>query len=578
MVFTVPAKGDQTGYSLGPAVAFWMEQSLVHGPGDRRGQPYRLGNEKRALLSRMYEIWPPETTTPEGKDIGGQRRFKRCAISVRKGWAKTELASAVAAAELHPYAPVRFVGWAEGGEETGLELYPEYAAGEAMGMGVTDPYVPMIAYTEEQSDELAYGALLAMLGEGPLADDFDLGLERIIVLGENGRAAGKAVALAGSPDARDGARTTFQCFDETHRMTLERLIKAHQTMLANAGGKRPESTPWSLEITTAFEPGLGSVAEGTMEYAQKVAAGRVENGRLFFFHRQAADGIALRDKEDRPDPVAMRAAVVEAGGPEVTRWSDVDAIVELGLDPQTDQAYWERVWLNRPIQQSLQAFPINKIDKLIAYQPSPGEEDPQRWVQPPPGSLVVFGFDGAQTRDTTALVGTEISTGRQFLYALWQNPGTEKTWHVPQKEVDEAVAYAFGHWNIWRLYADPYYWDTHVADWVAKYRKRGEPRVFEWATNTHKKMALSLKAYIAAMNEGTWSYDGNETFRAHLANARKHAIPILDEDGVNLFTIRKERPDSPLKIDAAMAGCLSWEAYRDAIAAGANRSYAFVEL
>jgi phage terminase large subunit-like protein len=448
-----------------------------------------------------------------------------------------------------------------------------------MGMGVTDPYVPMIAYTEEQSDELAYGALLAMLGEGPLIDDFDLGLERIIVLGENGRAAGKAVALAGSPDARDGARTTFQCFDETHRMTLERLIKAHQTMLANAGGKRPESTPWSLEITTAFEPGLGSVAEGTMEYAQKVAAGRVENSRLFFFHRQATDGIVLRDKEDRPDPAAMRAAVVEAGGPEVTQWSDVDAIVELGLDPQTDNAYWERVWLNRPIQQSLQAFPINKIDKLIAYLPvGLPDEKPKPWAQPPPGSLVVFGFDGAQTRDTTALVGTEVSTGRQFLYALWQNPGTEKTWHVPQQEVDEAVAYAFGHWNVWRLYADPYYWDTHVADWVAKYRKRGEPRVFEWATNTHKKMALSLKAYIAAMNEGAWSYDGNETFRAHLANARKHAIPILDEDGVNLFTIRKERPDSPLKIDAAMAGCLSWEAYRDAIAAGANRSYAFVEL
>ena len=65
MVFTVPAKGDQTDYSLGPLVALWMEQSLVHGPGDRRGQPYRLGNEKKALLSRIYEIWPPGTITPE---------------------------------------------------------------------------------------------------------------------------------------------------------------------------------------------------------------------------------------------------------------------------------------------------------------------------------------------------------------------------------------------------------------------------------------------------------------------------------------------------------------------------------
>jgi len=34
--------------------------------------------------------------------------------------------------------------------------------------------------------------------------------------------------------------------------------------------------------------------------------------------------------------------------------------------------------------------------------------------------------------------------------------------------------------------------------------------------------------------------------------------------------IYKERPDSPFKIDAAMAGILSWEARCDAIAAGVS--------
>jgi hypothetical protein len=72
------------------------------------------------------------------------------------------------------------------------------------------------------------------------------------------------------------------------------------------------------------------------------------------------------------------------------------------------------------------------------------------------------------------------------------------------------------------------------------------------------------------MRHGEWSYDGHERFKAHLANTRKHAITILDDDGVNLFVMRKERPDSLFKIDAAMAACLSWEAYRDAIAAGVN--------
>jgi hypothetical protein len=83
-------------------------------------------------------------------------------------------------------------------------------------------------------------------------------------------------------------------------------------------------------------------------------------------------------------------------------------------------------------------------------------------------------------------------------------------------------------------------------------------------------MALSLKAYVHSMRHGEWSYDGDPKFRAHLANSRKSIINIFDEDGVNLWVMRKERPDSLFKIDAAMAGCLSWEAYRDARAAGVD--------
>jgi hypothetical protein len=37
-----------------------------------------------------------------------------------------------------------------------------------------------------------------------------------------------------------------------------------------------------------------------------------------------------------------------------------------------------------------------------------------------------------------------------------------------------------------------------------------------------------------------------------------------------MWTVQKERPKSPLKIDCAVAGCLSWEARSDAIASGAT--------
>ena len=64
-----------------------------------------------------------------------------------------------------------------------------------------------------------------------------------------------------------------------------------------------------LEITTAPEPGAGSVAEGTMEYAEAVADGRVTDAALFFLHRQASDDHDLTTRE------GARAAVIEASGP-----------------------------------------------------------------------------------------------------------------------------------------------------------------------------------------------------------------------------------------------------------------------
>ena len=116
--------------------------------------------------------------------------------------------------------------------------------GNPIGGPVTDPYIPMVAYTEEQSDELAYGALKTILEESPIAHLFDIGLERIT----RRTGEGRAVSLSSSPSARDGARTTFAVFDETHWWVLPRLKAAHQTMLANLP-KRRLADAWALEVT-----------------------------------------------------------------------------------------------------------------------------------------------------------------------------------------------------------------------------------------------------------------------------------------------------------------------------------------
>lgn len=81
-------------------------------------------------------------------------------------------------------------------------------------------------------------------------------------------------------------------------------------------------------------------------------------------------------------------------------------------------------------------------------------------------------------------------------------------------------------------------------------------------------MAEAVAAYATALKAGELTHDGNPRLAAHVGNARRRDTPYTDDEGQRLFTISKERSDSPHKIDLCMASILSWEARRDAIDAG----------
>ena len=524
MILCIPSIDEESWPTLGPQVCAFIEEYLVHGPGDIRGQPARLDDEKRALIYRAYEVYP------QGHEQAGRRRFRRVAWSLQKGSAKTELAAWITACELHPDAPVRCTGFDKNGQPIGGPVH--------------DPYIPMVAYTEEQSEDLAYGALYVVLSEGPLAEDFDIGLGRIMRKGGDGKAA----ALATAPGSREGARTTFEVFDETHLFTLPRLKSAHRVMLMNLP-KRKLADAWALEVTTAPVPGEGSVAEATMNYAEAVRDGLISDSKLFFFHRQASSDHDLTTDE------GLRAAVLEAAGP-TAAWKDIGGIVEQWRDPTADKAELERLWLNRLVQGSERAFDVQRWRELAAAQPIP------------PGAVVTLGFDGARYDDATALVATEVKTGHQMLVGLWEKPVSSKNgWMVPEQEVDAAVIEAFERWDVWRLYADPLWWESWLAKWAGQY---GEKRVIEWRTNRLTPMSYALRAFATAIQAGEVSHDGDEDLARHIGNACRRLLNLRDAEGQRLWLIQKERPDSPHKIDAAMAAVLSWEARNDAVTAGAG--------
>jgi len=528
-VLCVPPLEEEPWPTLGPGVCDWMESTLPHGPGDLLGMPITLNDLDRALIYRTYEIYP------RGHSQAGRRRFNTVGISMRKGRSKTEKGALFTAAELHPEAPVRFAAWGVRGDPT----QPE-------GRGVTDPYIPLVAVTEEQSEDLVFGALFQILSRSRVSSDFDIGLERI--MRRNGD--GKAEALSAAPDARDGGRTTFQVFEETHRWVAQRLKRAHTTMRQNAA-KRLAADPWSLEVTTAFEPGAGSVAEGTYEYAQAIDAGKIKDPRLFYYHCQASESHNL--KTERGARAALREASQSDWG-----WTNVEAIMAEWADPRTDPSYWARVWGNIPTQGSLQAFDMTRWKELA----SPGKKLEK-------GEVVTLGFDGSRYNDATALVAEGVLSGHIQSLGCWERPyNAGEDWEVPAHEVDAVVKEAFSQFSVWRMYCDPPLWESWIAGWAGLY---GEKTVVAWPTNRLSPAAKMIRAFDNAIRAGEISHDGNETLTQHLGNARRKYLHFNDDEGKPLWVIQKDRPDSPRKIDAGMAAALAHEARTDAVAAGAGK-------
>ena len=525
----VPALDDEPWPTLGAQVCAFIEEYGRYGPGELKGERYSITGDFRAFLYRAYEVYP------QGHRLAGRRRFKRCYDEERKGTAKTERAMLLAMAESHPDGPVRCDGWD--------------ANGEPVGVGVRSPYIPLVSYTVEQTEDLGYNVLRQILEESPLGADYDIGLERILLRDGRGREAGKIQALAGSPNARDGARTTFQHFDEPHRMTLPRLIKAHSTMVENTY-KRVGADAWTLYTSTAGDINEESVARDMRQYAEQVDRGEVDDPRLFFFSRFAPDDMPMETPEQ------VRAFLLEASGPNASWSGDIDGLVSRWFEPKTDRAYYRRVWGNQWVAGGERAFDAKKWKANTAR------------TEVAPGELIVAFFDGSRWNDHTALVGTVVETGYQFVIGHWK-PGDDG---IDVAEVNDTIDAMFDIWDVWRLYCDPPHWEDDIDRWRGRH---GEKRVIDWYTNRPKQMAEACRLYHAAIVDGHVPNDGNEEMAQHIANAVKHyEIYEIEVDGEKepLWTIRKERPDSQNKIDLAVCGIGSWEARGDAIAAGAKKA------
>jgi phage terminase large subunit-like protein len=499
--------------TLGFQIIDWIEHFLVHGPGDVEGEPVVVDDEFGAFIVKAYAL-----------NDDGSRRVRRGVISRPKGRAKSELAAFLAIAE--GIGPVRFDHFAVLGEVSPWGY--EYAEGEPVGVPVKRPEILIFA-TELGQAGNTFDAVHYLLSPDTAAPALvetygriDVGLTRI-----NLPKGGTITPESAADSSKDGGKSTFTVFDETHLWVLPRLKRLHQVVLRNLL-KRKIANGWALETTTMFAPGEGSVAEGTFEYWRASKEGRASDAGMLFDHRQAGPKYDPKFKTHRAEGLR------EVYGP-AAAWMDLEAISESYDDPQTSAAEWERYWFNRPV--SIQGQWLSQAAWDECHNP--------RGI--PDGAEVVLSLDGSFSGDSTALIVVEMGEFPHIDVAgHWEKPPGVTDWRVDISEVEAAIRTCCLRWQVREITADPHLWARSLQILAAE----GLP-VTEFPQSP-SRMTPATKRFTDSINTRTITHSGNPALTRHVSNA------VLKQDSRGT-RVTKESSSSTRRIDLAVAAIMGLE-------------------
>lgn len=498
--------------SLGYLVADWIEAHCVIPDREQAGEPYLLTNEMVRFLLFFYRLDPQ--TGRFVYDRGGQ-------IVRPQKWGKGPFSAAIICAEAE--GPVLFDGWD--------------AQGEPVGKSWATPLIQVTACSEEQTDN-TWRALLPMIERGDLKADIpDTGETRINLPG-----GGRIEPVTSAARSRLGNPISFVLQDETHAWFQKnggrRLADNQRRNVAGMGGR------W-LETTNAWDPAEESVAQQTFEGQEPgVFRDMVEPGPG-----------SIRNKRERRK--MLRRVYGDSVKTPDGGWVELDRIEsEIEALLPRDPAQAERFFLNRVRAAEDAAFDLDRWAELAEVKTVPDK------------SLITLGVKGSRFGDSVAIIATDLETGHQWPVGVWDVPEGQEDYEHDANEIDGAMNEVFDGYEVWRAYVDPQNIGLLLDRWQGRW---GEKRIVPWDTQRPKQMAHICRNYQAAMHGGEVSHDGFESFSAHISNAKRRPVSVLDEDRRPMWVIGKDRPGSPRPIAAAVAGCLSWEARSDAIAAGVTK-------
>lgn len=393
------------------------------------------------------------------------------------------------------------------------------------------PEIILAASSDKQAGRLFEAASL-YIRQNPVLD----GLVRVRDhAGELKREDGQGVIYRMSSDPRrlHGYNPTLVVLDELAQWTTPELVRAHAALTSASGAR---SAPQVFSISTAGEARdredsiLGRILDGarrsgaTEDQPGRMVA-RLEQSRMLVWNFEAPT-------KDPHDIAAMKLA-------NPAPWITEEFLAKQAENPELTDAQvlqlhggvWaagDESWLPAGAWRACEASDVMVED----------------------GARVVLGFDGSYKRDSTALVGVTVGTEKPHVFVVdcWERPeGARDGWRVPRGEVEAAVEEAMRRFDVQVLVCDPPGWHREIEEWGERY---GSVVTLMFPTNHRALMDAACSKFYSAVVEGRVTHDGDRRLARHLANA----IVKISRDGKY---ITKDHPDSPRKIDLAVAAVVA---------------------
>ena len=426
--------------------------------------------------------------------------------------------------------PCRFDRW-DDSSPLGVE-------GKTMAMA----WIQVVA-TSEQQTKNTMRMVRAFAAKGsPLARRYGLTVGKTFLDSVSGD---QLEQKASSSRSLEGGETSFTVCDELEHWVPSNggpeLMNTIEQNAAKTGAR-------TLHTCNAWVPGESSAAEATFEDWVAQEEGRTRNRKKILYDARVAppNAALVDDPPEHMVPLQQALEFVYEGCP----WVDLEATKALIWSPRYTESRSIRFFLNRPNAADNAWVPLEEWTLL---------RDPNRVVRKrdgdEPGEEIVMFFDGSRSNDHTALVGCCMSDGYIFKIGHWAPEKASGLVNVPK--VDAAVRKAFEDYQVVAFWADVREWESFtrttwpedLGDGLILPAVRGQgmsASLIAWDMRSHAyQFAEAAETAYDEIQKQAFTHDGSADMGEHVSNCRVNEFK-------GRFSVKKESPKSPKKIDLAV--------------------------